>query len=222
MVVGGKEASQAISTRLVKVIYIPIANPTVFHLVGLAVGVLVSAILSTVLLGVPSFLIPIPLPDKVSAAIKIGLFVLAILVGPVIWTCAYNSMRHKRAMKPTKCRTDRLSKVFTHPSARERLPHRWIEYLLRESPRGNRKVAQFFASVRHGHCIVIAPRWGEIPLPQRRDLPFEPIEVSDAGVACSPELDPVVVRVSTAREPGKEAQDERQATHPGPDHRQAA
>jgi len=42
------------------------------------------------------------------------------------------------------------------------------------------------------------------------------------GLACSPKVDPVVVRVSTAREPGKEAQDERQATHPGPDHRQAA
>ncbi len=47
-------------------------------------------------------------------------------------------------------------------------------------------------------------------------------DTEPAGLACSPKVDPVVVRVSTAREPGKEAQDERQATHSGPDHRQAA
>ena len=53
--------------------------------------------------------------------------------------------------------------------------------------------------------------------------PFiERIKQPSVKLTCSPELDPVVVRVSTAREPGKEAQNERQTTHPGPDHRQAS
>ncbi len=182
MVDCGDVTSRPIQQRFVRVIYIPIAAPGFFHLVGLAAGVVVSAILSAVLLGVPSLLIPIPLPDKVSDAIKIGPFVLAILVGPVIWMYAYNSMRHKRAMKPTQYRTDRLTRVIQHPKARERLPHRWIEYFLRETPRSDRRVAQFFASIAKEHCIVIAPRRGEqAPRPLRRNLAFEPIELLGAS-----------------------------------------
>lgn len=181
MPVDSEETSHAIAVRRVNVVYLPVATPSFSHLVVLGIGVFVSALVSAILLGIPSFLIPIPLPDKASAAIKIGLFIATILIGPAIWTYAYNSMRHKRIMKPTQYRTDRLSKIFTHSSARARLPHRWIEYLLRESPRGGRQAARFLPSVGSGHCIVIAPRGCELPLPQRRDLPFEPIEVSDAG-----------------------------------------
>jgi hypothetical protein len=41
-------------------------------------------------------------------------------------------------------------------------------------------------------------------------------------MACTPELDPVVMSVSTARFAGMEAFDEAEATHTGTDHRQAA
>lgn len=46
-------------------------------------------------------------------------------------------------------------------------------------------------------------------------------QVCREAVTCSPKLDPVVMRVLTARM-GKEILDEAEATRSGPDHRQAA
>ena|SRR3972149_6962862 len=43
---------------------------------------------------------------------------------------------------------------------------------------------------------------------------FSQIRAWDAAVACSPKLDPVVLRVSTAQELGKEAHDEAEETQP--------
>ena len=74
---------------------------------------------------------------------------------------------------------------------------------------------------------VSMPGWDGYQVCERmRDTVAAPdlaiVFLTGAVLTCSPELDPVVVRVSTAREPGKEAQNERQTTHPGPDHRQAS
>ena len=49
---------------------------------------------------------------------------------------------------------------------------------------------------------------------ERHDLVMSVYVIPNLPVACSPKLDPVVLRVSTAQELGKEAHDEAEETQP--------
>lgn len=123
-----------------------------------------------------------------------GIMILSAAAGPIAWVIARHYYLRHRLMRPTRPRTERLSRVVRHPSSFARLPHRHVEWLLRHRPTSLRRIRALIRECAAGQVfVIIDPRERTFPLPQPTALHFEPIalhsDIDEAVRLCHASFD---------------------------------
>lgn len=168
--------------RRVHFLYIPVIRQGFFQIVLFGLGILVSLVIG-IILGIVAGFVLLP---NLNGSIVNDARILSLTVIPIttcaVWNVFHSEWRHKRRMRATLHRTQRLRNVFHDDTARGRLPHRWIEFLIRDSAKSASKIGKSLRSLPPGTCVVLMPRYPDaMPYLQRTDLPFEPIDVMDTA-----------------------------------------
>ncbi len=161
-------------------IWLPSRKNSWYMLVVLAVGVLVSyaitmTIFAAVLAGLFTWF-----NNSVVEAFLILVSVFMAAIGPYLWIQLYNHWQHQRRTEPTRHRCTRLVNLFSAYKSIERLPHRYIEYLLRQRSANIKPIKRALLTMRHRVVIVAnGPKLDDFPRLTPNDISFEPIDLID-------------------------------------------
>lgn len=158
-------------------LYIPTDQNREWYLIILAAGIVFSWIFAYVLLIVPilTFLdIDDELPRWAYMTAIIGAF-----AGPILWVIGYSRFRHRRLMKKPFQRTERLKRLVLQSDTFVRLPHRVIEYLLRNRKSTPKKLQLLFQRIPSNSICIIEDH-GNDTLGSLRvsSVSFEPVDIT--------------------------------------------
>lgn len=165
-------------------IWTPNARSSVFVLLLLAVGIIISWVFLLVLLFVfiqAAVGWDVDLPGWLPVSVCI-----AALSGPVALLFLQDKIRHRRLMRRPRYREERLRHLAENPLTRTRFPHRLVERALRTWGRPIRNCNETLQEIESSNLIVVnaATRSANIrPVPT--DIAFEPIDLSRDFERCA-------------------------------------
>jgi len=156
---------------------VPVRTRSVFCLLFLiAMGFVVFALVVALLGSLGS---AVELQDAVRATLMIA----AVTVGAVVSLLTVRALDradHRRLLRPTELRSQRLAKLASYSEAMAKLPHRWIERELRAAIVTPQRLKQLIKRLPPNTAIVAGDwAWGLFDQPTPSDIVFEPLEVGE-------------------------------------------
>ncbi len=165
-------------------IWLPSRKVSWYMLVVLAVGVLVSYAMAVAMLAV-AIVMPFEMLDRTPPGFLVPVAWLLAMIGPYPWIRIFNRWQHRRRIKPTRHRCARLAKVLEAKESIVRLPHRYIEQLMRKKSASTKPMKRALLALNPGTVIIAnGSRLHDLPRLTPNDISFEPIDlIEDEGQA---------------------------------------
>lgn len=121
--------------------------------------------------------------DSAVADVFVAISLVTAIAGVYVWLRAYAYLRRALIRLRRRRRYQRLQRLAARAGAPERLPHRYLEWILMKYGRGARMHA-FLATVQPGWVIMtMGPKQRQTAIPEPAPVSFEPIEVATDGAA---------------------------------------
>ncbi len=148
-------------------------------LIVLAVGIFISYLIAMAFVGLALALVSRLLNLSAQGFLMFVTIVLSIF-GPYLWVRFYNQWQHRKRMMLSIHRSVRLANLFAENKAIDRLPHRYIEHIMRRSSTSTKAIKRAILTMCPGVVIVAnEPKLDKHPRLTSNDILFEPIDLRD-------------------------------------------